>query len=890
MGWTPGNELYVSSDDRLLRHYALSGEVLGDASSCEYYVTSGLRWLNSSKGGLLAADVMAVGCSDGSVRLVGANGRVERVFSAHTGSVLCVSWSADGSSLLTGGEDGCVKQFSRNGNLRSKIAAQPQPITAVCWAPDQQRLAYTYGNKIAIQSVQANSSANNSTGSASMAAGSAAAGGVQSWSAHSSAILCCDWHGTSGCLLSGGEDGTYRVWSEYGDLLYSSRPVEFAVSAVRWSPSGRYFAVGSFNLICLCDRSGWTYSRHRCSAGSLLAIDWTNDGTHLAAAGSNGALVLAQLVERSTEWQQYACKLTERNTITVHDLSVAEGSNGGVSGADAIRMEELDFASPVIEWSFSHSHLVVTTARSCHVFQAPLFAAGSVLELRAGVALIIQSDAMFALIDPLAGITVYSYDGRLINSIRLPQGVAVGSLQAEHVQMAGDSVFFIQRQHSAAGSLIHALDATTGKRVMEPIRHSVEIMSLAVSQCGSSADRQLAFIDRQHDLYVCRAQSGAVSGGAGAAVAPVKLSGSVSDACWNEGHDVLAALEDGHVRVYFLPQAPLIDPDALQPSTLSVDVPANSTAAGAYQQSTAAGGHSQSPLGAHATIVSFSSSRLTLRSSDGTSIAVHCPPVPLLLQQLCVAGEWSRALRVCRVLADGSDRLCWSTLYGLAVAAGQLDEALQCAAQLDWGDKARALSHIMAIPSEAGRSGALAAYQRRFAEAEAIYLNGQLPLRAIQLNCDRFLFVRALAIANKGAKQHVDAVVAARRSYMQASGQEEKLPEFVALQHVQIDETSAASGAAADRKREESRQQGYTSKLKQHTAHIADAFVAAQSGHSGELQSHRWKRTEEEEKQADSSSGSSARMYGAGRARDEAAAEQQPPTQRQQQQPDSIEL
>ena len=706
MGWTPGNELYVSSDDRVLRRYGLTGELLGDVCSCEYYVTC-LGWLNSLKGGQLAADVLALGCSDGCVRLVATNGRVERVFSAHTGSVLCCAWSSDGSSLLTGGEDGAVKQFSRNGNLRSKLASLSHPITAVCWAPDQQRFAYTYANKIAIQALQATSGA--SGGSSQSAAGqsaasSSSAAGVQSWSGHSSAILCCDWHGVSGCLLSGGEDGTYRVWSEYGDLLYSSRPVEFAVSAVRWSPSGRYFAVGSFNLICLCDRTGWTYSRHRCSAGSLLGIDWTLDGTHLAAAGSNGSLILAQLVDRSTEWQQYACRLTERNTITVHDLSVAEGSSGGVSGADAIRMEELDFASAVIEWSFSHSHLLVTTARSCHVFKAPLFAAGSVLELRAGVALIVQSDAMFALLDPLAGITTYSYDGRLINSIRLPPGVAVGGLQAEHVQMAGDTLFIVQRQQSGAGSLIHAIDATTGKKTAEPLRHSNEIVALAVSQCGSAADRQLAFVDRQRDLYVCRAQSAAPALQGAAAVPPVKLAGSVSDACWNECHDVLAALEDGHVRCYFLPQAPLIDPDALQPSTLSIEVPASTTAvATAFQQSAgAASGHSHSPLGAHASIVSFSSSRLTLRSSDGTSIAVHCPAVPLHMQQIAAAGEWSRALRVCRVLADGGDRLCWSTLYGLAVAAGQLDEAIQCAAQLDWGDKVRALSHIAAIPSEAG--------------------------------------------------------------------------------------------------------------------------------------------------------------------------------------------
>ena len=885
-GWTPSNELYVSSDDRSLRRYSLNGELLGDAVACDFYVTS-LRWLHSLKQGVLAAEVMALGCSDGNVRLVASNGRVERVFSAHSGGVLCVAWSADGSSLLTGGEDGSVKQFSRNGNLRSKLAAQSHPITAVCWAPDQQRFAYAYSNKLAIQNIQTSSggTAASSGQSAAAASGAAAAAGEQSWSAHSSAVLCCDWHGISGCLLSGGEDGTYRVWSEYGDLLYSSRPAEFAVSAVRWSPSGRYFAVGSFNLLCLCDRTGWTYSRHRCSAGSLLQLDWTADGTHLAAAGSNGTVVLGQLVERATEWQQYACRLTERNTLAVHDLSVAEASNGGVVGADAIRMEELDFASPVIDWSFERAHLVVTTARSCHVFQAPLFAAGPVLELKASVALIVQSDALFALLDPLAGVTVYSYDGRLVNSIRLPPGVSVSSLQAEHVQMAGDTLFIVQRQHGAAGSAIHAIDATTGKKAAEPIRHSVEVLSLAVSACGSSANRQLAFVDRQHELYVCRAQigaagnsaAGAATGGA-SGVVPVKLAGGVSCARWNEGHDVLAAIEDGHVRVYFLPMAPLIDPDALQPSTLALDVPASSAA----QTTNAAGGahHSQSPLGAHASIVSFSSSRLTLRSSDGTLLAVHCPPVPLLVQQLSALGEWSRALRVCRVLADASDRSCWATLYGLAVASGQLDEALQCAAHLDWGDKARALSTILAIPSEAGRSGALAAYQRRFAEAERIYLNGQLPLRAIQLHCDRFHFAAALAVANRAAKQHIPTVLAARRAYLARAGAEESLPDFVALRDVPADAAAVASAVALERQKEEGRQQRYSSKLRAHTTHIADSFVGASSGRSA---ASKWQGDGEEESKQQVQSSTERRQASI---RTPGETEQQ----RQQQQQESIEL
>ena len=42
----------------------------------------------------------------------------------------------------------------------------------------------------------------------------------------------------------------------------------------------------------------WIHSRERSSSGSLLSIDWTADGTQLAGAGANGAIVFGQIVER----------------------------------------------------------------------------------------------------------------------------------------------------------------------------------------------------------------------------------------------------------------------------------------------------------------------------------------------------------------------------------------------------------------------------------------------------------------------------------------------------------------------------------------------------------------------------------------------------------------
>ncbi|CAM9378893.1 unnamed protein product, partial [Choristocarpus tenellus] len=53
--------------------------------------------------------MFAISCSDGTMRLLTRAGREEKKMVAHTGAVVSVSWSPDGSALCSCGEDGDVK-------------------------------------------------------------------------------------------------------------------------------------------------------------------------------------------------------------------------------------------------------------------------------------------------------------------------------------------------------------------------------------------------------------------------------------------------------------------------------------------------------------------------------------------------------------------------------------------------------------------------------------------------------------------------------------------------------------------------------------------------------------------------------------------------------------
>ena len=84
-----------------------------------------------------------------------------------------------------------------------------------------------------------------------------------SWKGHEGVVLKVDWNPCNQCILSAGEDCKYKVFDSYGRLLFSSGVNDHVITAVSWSPNGEYFAVGSFQLIKLCDKAGWTYSAHK---------------------------------------------------------------------------------------------------------------------------------------------------------------------------------------------------------------------------------------------------------------------------------------------------------------------------------------------------------------------------------------------------------------------------------------------------------------------------------------------------------------------------------------------------------------------------------------------------------------------------------------------------
>ncbi len=312
------------------------------------------------------------------------------------------------------------------------------------------------------------------------------------WKAHDSTVLKVDWNPINNLIVSGGEDKKYKVWDSFGRPLYSSKVCEFPITAVKWAPNGNYFAVGSYDMIALCDKTGWTHSRESTKSGSILSLDWTSDGTHLAGAGANGAVCFGQLVDRSLEWKNYEITLNEQNQVVVSDVY-----NEGAAP------EEFEFGGGrVIEMSLAWNHLIVATDKKCYIYMLQNIGTPQVLDLVGGgsVNLILQSERYFLLVDNVRGIQVFTYEGKLVSNPKLASLTArTQLLKAGNISLSDDVVAVIDRTNP---KLVHLFDATSGKALSDPVKHDLEVVEIALNQSGSVSERKLFLIDRNRDLFI----------------------------------------------------------------------------------------------------------------------------------------------------------------------------------------------------------------------------------------------------------------------------------------------------------------------------------------------------------------------------------------------------
>ncbi|TMS07418.1 Intraflagellar transport protein 80-like protein [Larimichthys crocea] len=461
--------------------------------------------------------------------LVSKIGRIEKSVEAHKGAVLAGRWNYDGTALITAGEDGQIKIWSKSGMLRSTLASQGSPVYSVAWGPDSDRILYTSGRQLVIKPLQPSSK-------------------VIQWKAHDGLVLKVDWNSVSDLILSGGEDCKYKVWDSFGRLLYSSSSHDYPITSLSWAPDGEVFSVGSFNTLRLCDKTGWSYALEKPNTGSVFSLAWSADGTQLAGACGNGHVIFAHVVEQHWEWKNFVITLTKRRTMQVRNVM-----------NDAV--DVLEFRDRVIKASLAYGHLVVTTSLQCYVYNSRNWNTPLIFDLKEGtVSLILQAEKHFLLVDG-AGLYAFSYEGRLISSPKFP-GMRADILNAQGVSLSNDTIAIRDKSDE---KVILLFDALTGKALSDgkPLTHKLEVVEVALDQCGPSTERKIALIDKNRDLYLTSARH------LGREPKICKIGSMVHCMAWNDGANILCGVQDNQLTVWYYPSAVFTDKDLL-PKTLYI--------------------------------------------------------------------------------------------------------------------------------------------------------------------------------------------------------------------------------------------------------------------------------------------------------------------------------
>jgi len=103
VGWSNMNELFSVGDDQHIWKWDINGEPESKVMDIDAQVIT-LDWFPIAKG---SQEVLALGCADGSFKLISKAGRVEKsVAEAHQTAIISIKWSYEGAALATAGEDG----------------------------------------------------------------------------------------------------------------------------------------------------------------------------------------------------------------------------------------------------------------------------------------------------------------------------------------------------------------------------------------------------------------------------------------------------------------------------------------------------------------------------------------------------------------------------------------------------------------------------------------------------------------------------------------------------------------------------------------------------------------------------------------------------------------
>jgi intraflagellar transport protein 80 len=167
-------------------------------------------------------------------------------------------------------------------------------------------------------------------------------------------------------------------------------------------------------------------------------------------------------------------------------------------------------------------------------------------------------------------------------------------------------------------------------------------------------ERFLVYVDRNRDLMLSSLNTAGAppQNQNGVTAFPTyKLHPHVDSFIVNDETDVIVALADGLLNVWYQPSAAFVDKDLVGLTSTSVDA---------------------SDYGRSAQLIAYTGNRIGVRKVDGSILFSSTPPDIPLFYDLTRSSRWDEAIRLCR---HQNNPTLWGSLASIALAKKQLDTA-----------------------------------------------------------------------------------------------------------------------------------------------------------------------------------------------------------------------
>lgn len=111
------------------------------------------------------------------------------------------------------------------------------------------------------------------------------------------------------------------------------------------------------------------------------------------------------------------------------------------------------------------------------------------------------------------------------------------------------------------------LDVSSSRQAVSlaPVQHTLGVLLIALNQAQGPEERQLAFIDRNRDVYICF-----VYGHEYRKIS--KLGVMIQTLTWNPEVNILAGVQDATLTVWLFPTALYIDKQLLRKCSMIKDL------------------------------------------------------------------------------------------------------------------------------------------------------------------------------------------------------------------------------------------------------------------------------------------------------------------------------